>query len=124
MNIEFPANFVTPELAGKKAVYSVDIVEVKEKVLPSLDEKFVKGLGAESLEALRAGVRRDLENELNYKQSKSIRNQRGVQMQSAAIPAKSLSNPASRPSANCRDVLGRPARAGDGGLPKSAIKKN
>jgi trigger factor len=75
VNIEFPSNFVTPELAGKKAVYNVEITEVKEKVLPPLDEKFVKGYGAESLEALRAGVRRDLENELNYKQNKSIRGQ-------------------------------------------------
>lgn len=75
VNIDFPANFVTQELAGKKAVYSVDVTEVKEKVLPPLDEKFVKGYGAESLDALRAGVRRDLENELNYKQNKTIRNQ-------------------------------------------------
>lgn len=75
VNIDFPANFVTPELAGKKAVYNVEVAEVKEKVLPPLDEKFVKGYGAESLETLRAGVRRDLENELNYKQNKTVRNQ-------------------------------------------------
>ena len=37
---------------------------MKEKVLPPLDEALAKAYGAESLEKLQAGVRRDLENEL------------------------------------------------------------
>jgi trigger factor len=38
VNIEFPADFDTVELAGKKAVYDVELVEVKEKVLPALND--------------------------------------------------------------------------------------
>ncbi len=68
VNVEFPADFVTPQLAGKKGVYEVEVVEVKEKSLPALDEAFAKAYGAESLEKLRAGVRKDLENELKFKQ--------------------------------------------------------
>lgn len=75
VNVDFPADFVTPQLAGKKGVYEVEVVEVKEKVLPALDDAFAKSYGAESLEKLREGVRKDLENELNYKQRNSIRNQ-------------------------------------------------
>jgi trigger factor len=75
VSIDFPANFVTPQLAGKKASYEVEVVEVKERVLPALDEEFAKSYGAENLEKLRAGVRKDLETELNYNQNKSIRNQ-------------------------------------------------
>jgi trigger factor len=75
VKIEFPANFMTPELAGRKAGYEVDVVEVKTKVLPPLDEAFAKTYGAESLEKLREGIRRDLENELTFKQNKSVRNQ-------------------------------------------------
>lgn len=75
VNVDFPADFVTPELAGKKGVYEVDVVEVKEKSLPPLDEAFAKAYGAESLEKLRAGVRKDLENELAFKRDKTIRNQ-------------------------------------------------
>jgi trigger factor len=75
VNVDFPADFVTPELAGKKGVYQVEVVEVKEKVLPAVDEAFAKSYGAENLEKLHEGVRRDLENELNYSQSKSVRNQ-------------------------------------------------
>jgi len=50
-------------------------VEVKEKVLPTIDDAFAKSFGAENLEKLRVGVRRDLENELAFKQNKDIRNQ-------------------------------------------------
>ena len=75
VNVDFPADFVTRELAGKKGVYEVEVGEVKEKVLPAVDEAFAKSYGAESLEKLRAGVRRDLENELSYKTKKSIRTQ-------------------------------------------------
>src|SRR5262249_16006664 len=53
----------------------VELVEVKEKVLPALDDAFAKSYGAENLEKLREGVRRDLENELNYKHKNSMRNQ-------------------------------------------------
>ena len=75
VTVDFPADFVTPQVAGKKGVYEVDVVEVKEKVLPALDEAFATAYGAENLEKLKEGVRRDLENELNYKQSRALRNQ-------------------------------------------------
>jgi trigger factor len=75
VNVDFPAGFVTPQLAGKKGVYEVEVAEVKEKVLPPLDEEFAKAYGAESLEKLQAGVRRDLENELKFKQEKTTRNE-------------------------------------------------
>jgi trigger factor len=75
VTVTFPANFVTPQLAGKQAVYAVEVVEVKERVLPALDDAFAKSYGAESLELLRGGVRKDLENELNYKLDQSVRNQ-------------------------------------------------
>ena len=75
VNVDFPADFATRELAGKQGVFQVEIVEVKEKVLPPIDDAFAKKYDAENLEKLRAGVRRDLENELKYSQSKSIRAQ-------------------------------------------------
>jgi len=75
VNVDLPADFVTPQLGGKKGVYEVEVVEVKERVLPALDDAFAKSYGAEDLEKLRAGVRRDLGNELTYKQNKTVRNQ-------------------------------------------------
>jgi trigger factor len=75
VNLEFPKEFVSEQLAGRKAVYEVELVEVKEKVLPALDDAFAQSYGAENLEALREGVRRDLQNELNLKNKRTIRNQ-------------------------------------------------
>jgi len=75
VNVDFPADFVTQELQGKKGVYEVELAEVKEKALPELNDEFAKSFGAESLEKLREGVRKDLENELTYKLDKSVRNQ-------------------------------------------------
>jgi trigger factor len=75
VKVDFPADFVTPQLQGKQGVYEVELVEVKEKVLPPLDEELAKKFGAENLEKLREGVRKDLENELKYSQSKAIRAQ-------------------------------------------------
>ena len=75
VDVDFPADFVTKELAGKKGVFAVEIIEVKEKVLPPLDDALAKNYGAENLEKLRAGVRVDLENELKYSQTKSVRGQ-------------------------------------------------
>ena len=72
VNVDFPADFVTKELVGKKGVYEVEVVEVKEKVLPPVDEALAKSFGAEDLEKLKAGVRADLENELKHTQTKSV----------------------------------------------------
>lgn len=73
--VRFPADFETRELAGCEVLYEIEVVEVKERVLPALDDEFAKSWGAENLEQLRAGVRRDLENELKYKQDKALRAQ-------------------------------------------------
>ena len=75
VNVDFPADFVTRELAGLKGVYQVEVVEVKEKHLPAIDDAFAKSFGAEDLAKLRAGVRVDLENELKYSQEKAVRGQ-------------------------------------------------
>jgi trigger factor len=75
VQVEFPPEFVVPLLAGRKAVYEVDVVGVKQRVLPELGDAFAKLYGAESLAALNDGVRKDLEAELKRKQRGSIRNQ-------------------------------------------------
>jgi trigger factor len=75
VNVDFPAGFVTKEVAGKKGSYEVEVVEVREKVLPAIDDAFAKTYEAESLEKLREGIRKDLDNELNYKLKNDTRAQ-------------------------------------------------
>ncbi|HEU5397362.1 MAG TPA: trigger factor [Verrucomicrobiae bacterium] len=75
VNVDFPADFVTRELQGKKGVFAVEILEVKEKVLPPMDDELAKKFGAENVAKLREGVRQDLENELKHSQVRAVRGQ-------------------------------------------------
>jgi len=75
VTVTIPDDFVYEEIVGKEAKYEIEIVQVKEKSLPELDDKFAKGFGAENMDKLREGVESDLKNELEYSKKKSIRNQ-------------------------------------------------
>jgi trigger factor len=63
------------ELAGKKGVFEVELVEVKEKVLPPIDDEFAKKYDSENVQKLRDGVRLNLENELKYTQDRTLKSQ-------------------------------------------------
>jgi trigger factor len=73
--LTFPADFVIKEVAGKAGSYEVDVVGVKEKILPEAGEDFAKTLGAGSFDELLAGVRRDLQNELEFNTRRNVRDQ-------------------------------------------------
>lgn len=75
VNVDFPGDFVSSALAGKKGVYEVDVVGVKEKKLPDMDDAFAKQWEADTMVTLREGVRRDLQNELNERQARHVRAQ-------------------------------------------------
>ena len=65
--VEVPADNEDPNLAGKPMTYVVKISEVKQENLPTLDNEFAKlvGDGHETLLALRAKVREDIEKAEN-----------------------------------------------------------
>ena len=75
VTVTFPQDFVAKELSGKVGVYEVEVVQVKEKNLPALDDALARGYGAENLEKLKEGVRKDLDNELKTKLRREVRNQ-------------------------------------------------
>lgn len=57
----FPDNFHMKELAGKKALVACVIKNVKKKNLPAVDDELVKDLGYETVEALKTGLKSDIE---------------------------------------------------------------
>ncbi len=58
---DYPADYRSPALAGKKVHYKLAVHEVKRKEVPLLDDELAKDLGEfESLEALKTRVRSDL----------------------------------------------------------------
>jgi len=67
VQVEFPAEFPVVELAGKKADYAVTLNEIKQKVLPSVDDAFAAKLVPEKTVAdLRQMIEHDLEHEKEH----------------------------------------------------------
>jgi trigger factor len=59
--VAFPAEFAAaPVLAGKNADYAVEVQEVRERILPALDEAFFKAQQVDGLDALKARIRANL----------------------------------------------------------------
>jgi trigger factor len=52
----FPEGFFISQLAGKKATYSFEILDVRERVDPELNETFFKRYGVDSFEDLKAQI--------------------------------------------------------------------
>jgi trigger factor len=62
IDVPYPADYGNAALAGKTVTFDVEIVDLKRKELPPLDDDFARDHGrAESLGDLRARIRADLE---------------------------------------------------------------
>jgi trigger factor len=62
VRVTFPETYGNAEIAGKEAVFAVHVVDVRKRQIPELDDEFAKDIGDfDSLEALRARIRADLE---------------------------------------------------------------
>lgn len=57
----FPEDHAVEDLRGKKASYSIQVHEVRQKILPEINEEFLKSVQAESLDDLKAQIRKSLE---------------------------------------------------------------
>jgi len=67
VTVDLPADFLVKELAGKRASYAVTLGEIKEKVLPAVDDAFAnKLLPGKSLAELRHTIEHDLEHEKEH----------------------------------------------------------
>jgi trigger factor len=72
--VHYPADYPVRELAGSDISYTVTVKAIKRRVLPALDDEFAKDLGEyETLEALRARVREDLEHEARHAADREVR---------------------------------------------------
>lgn len=75
IKIAFPADYEEPALVNKEAIFEVEIIEVREKRLPALNDEFARSYGAKDLQQLRASVIEDLEKELVRTRKRKIREQ-------------------------------------------------
>ena len=60
----FPENYPAKHLAGKKASFNAVVKQVAAPLTPKISDDFVKTLGFESVDELRAAVKKELADEL------------------------------------------------------------
>jgi len=61
--VTFPKDYHAKELAGKKAEFTVKVLELKEVVLPELDRDFAQQFGHDTMDALDKAIRESLGEE-------------------------------------------------------------
>src|SRR5580704_255200 len=73
-SVRYPPDYAITELAGTDGSYTVTVKAIKRRTVPELDDEFAKDLGAfETLDALRARVREDLEHEARHAADMEVR---------------------------------------------------
>lgn len=71
----FADDFAEEPLQGKTVTYSVKVLEVREKVLPEIDETFLKSLEVENEEEFRKRISDDIRQQKEYANRSAIRRQ-------------------------------------------------
>lgn len=91
VQVSYPESYSNKEIAGKAVDFSIVVREIKQKVLPTLDDEFAKDHGEHgSLDELKAAIRKRLEEELKHYQDEQLKEQllgRLIEAHSFAIPA-------------------------------------
>lgn len=76
VTVTFPADFAAvPALAGKAVVYAIEVQEVRERVLPAIDDAFLKANNADSLDTLKSQTRSSLKMRKEYENRAAQRRQ-------------------------------------------------
>lgn len=63
VKVPFPADYHAKDLAGKNAVFAVDVKELRRKKAAELNDEFAKFFGKETLDELRDMIRTELSRE-------------------------------------------------------------
>jgi trigger factor len=72
--IHYPPDHAITELANTDVSYAVTVKGLKRRILPELDDEFAKDLGEfDTLDALRARVREDLEHDARHAAERDLR---------------------------------------------------
>ena len=72
--VQYPAEYPDAKLAGKGYAYSAEVLGIKEKKMPELNDDFAKQVSeAQTVEELRGKVREGLEAESEMRQTAAVR---------------------------------------------------
>jgi trigger factor len=90
VEVTFPEDYQAEELAGEDAVFTVDVKEVREKVLPELDDDFASEASEfETLEELRADIAKRVSEAVDERAEQDFR----VAAVDAAVDAATVEMP-------------------------------
>jgi trigger factor len=104
IKITYPEDYPNRGLAGKTAEFSLVVREIKQKVLPTIDDEFAKDHGeCSSLEELKGVIRQRLESELAQYQQEELKEQ----ILNHLIESHSFEPPASMVERQTRYLLER-----------------
>ncbi len=91
VEVTFPEEYQAEHLAGKDAVFNVKVKEVREKILPELDDEFAGDASEfDTLEELRADIRDKVGEALNSRSEEDFR----IAAIDAAVAAATVDVPA------------------------------
>ncbi|MFO0569554.1 MAG: trigger factor [Polyangiaceae bacterium] len=80
-SVEMPASHPHPKLKGKTAVFQLTLKELKERVLPELDDEFAKDLGdVETLTQLKEEISKRIEKQLKENADNAVAEQLVVEL--------------------------------------------
>jgi trigger factor len=63
LHVTFPEDYAAPDLAGKEALFAVDVKEVRQRLPVVIDDELGKAVGLESLAELRDEVRQQMQRD-------------------------------------------------------------
>ena len=75
VTMEFPEDFKPEALAGKTVVYSVEAKEVREKVMPEMDDAFFESMQVKDENELRTKISENIENQKKQQNANGERQQ-------------------------------------------------
>tara|TARA_B100000989_G_scaffold255637_1_gene204584 strand:+ start:1456 stop:2787 length:1332 start_codon:yes stop_codon:yes gene_type:complete len=75
VTMEFPEDFKPEALAGKTVVYSVEAKEVREKVMPEMNDAFFESMQVKDESELRSKISENIENQKKQQNANGIRQQ-------------------------------------------------
>ncbi len=111
--VDYPADFTSKGLAGKKVEYTTKVTAVRVKELPEADDDWARSLGEEfdSLATLRTKVREDLEKRASVEADHRLRSQvlqKLIETHEFEVPQSLVDHQTSyRLESVVRDMIGR-----------------
>ncbi len=96
VKVTFPEDYFEEKLKGKEALFKVTIHEIKEKILPILDDEFAKDVSEfDTLEEYKQSIKERLEKEAKDKEQIDIENkavEKVVELSEMDIPEVMVEN--------------------------------